>query len=318
MTSRPGITLTEVLVAIFVMALGMLSLLALFPLGALTMAQAIKDSRSAHAAANATAIANALKIRFDSRVTPSFTNSPGGTLPNLATNAPANYIGPSYPVVVDTYTAASGTSSSLPDASTGVTPGLPRVTITSPSNASNGLTTAAEVLRWFSLLDDITFTDVGMPDLNNGGNVTRDNRYSWFYVLRRPLYSNASVVDVTVVVCSGRPLNSIVGEHAWSGVSFDPTSNSVTLSYTGDKPPIRPGSWIMDATLSTAANNPEPYGFFYRVVGVADTGAGTMTLELQTNPRPYTTTASPTAHTGTLVFMENVVEVFEKGSGWQP
>src|SRR5262245_56539469 len=58
-TRRPGITLLEVLVAIFILALGLLSLLTLFPLGALTMAQAIKDQRSADAAANANAIARA-------------------------------------------------------------------------------------------------------------------------------------------------------------------------------------------------------------------------------------------------------------------
>jgi hypothetical protein len=39
------------------MGIGLLSLLTLFPLGALNMAQAIKDTRCAHAAANAAALA---------------------------------------------------------------------------------------------------------------------------------------------------------------------------------------------------------------------------------------------------------------------
>src|SRR5207253_9862097 len=42
---RSGTTLVEVLVAIFVTAIGLLGLLALFPLGAVSLAQAIKDSR---------------------------------------------------------------------------------------------------------------------------------------------------------------------------------------------------------------------------------------------------------------------------------
>jgi hypothetical protein len=54
---RSGATLTEVLVAIFVMAIGLLALLTLFPLGALSMAQAIKDDRTAHSAKNAYGIA---------------------------------------------------------------------------------------------------------------------------------------------------------------------------------------------------------------------------------------------------------------------
>src|SRR5437660_11496786 len=56
MTHRPAATLVEVLVAIFVTAIGLLALLTLFPLGALSMAQAIKDDRTAHSAKNANAI----------------------------------------------------------------------------------------------------------------------------------------------------------------------------------------------------------------------------------------------------------------------
>ena len=50
---RAGITLLEVLAAIFVMGVGLLALLVLFPLGALSMAQAIKDDRAASVANDA-------------------------------------------------------------------------------------------------------------------------------------------------------------------------------------------------------------------------------------------------------------------------
>ena len=53
MARRPGLTLTEALVAMFVAALGMISLLTLFPLGALQMGQALKDSRTAETARQA-------------------------------------------------------------------------------------------------------------------------------------------------------------------------------------------------------------------------------------------------------------------------
>src|SRR5262245_21510385 len=43
MNRRPGISLAEVLIAMFVLALGLLGVLSLFPLGAVRMAQAIKD-----------------------------------------------------------------------------------------------------------------------------------------------------------------------------------------------------------------------------------------------------------------------------------
>jgi prepilin-type N-terminal cleavage/methylation domain-containing protein len=50
---RRGVTLLEVLAAIFIMGVGLLALLTLFPLGALSMAQAIKDDRAASVAADA-------------------------------------------------------------------------------------------------------------------------------------------------------------------------------------------------------------------------------------------------------------------------
>jgi len=56
---RPGITLLEVLVAIFIMGIGLLALLTLFPLGALEMAQAIQDDRAGKAAADAVALSEA-------------------------------------------------------------------------------------------------------------------------------------------------------------------------------------------------------------------------------------------------------------------
>ena len=50
---RAGLTLTEVLVALFVAALGLISLMTLFPLGALQLGQALKDDRCAQTAAQA-------------------------------------------------------------------------------------------------------------------------------------------------------------------------------------------------------------------------------------------------------------------------
>ena len=55
--NEAGVALLEVLAAIFVMGVGLLALLTLFPLGALEMAQAIKDDRTAAVADNAAALA---------------------------------------------------------------------------------------------------------------------------------------------------------------------------------------------------------------------------------------------------------------------
>src|SRR5215831_16088313 len=94
MPRRPAATLMEVLVAIFVMGIGLLALLTLFPLGALRMAQAIQDDRAAHIGANASSMAQALDLRSDPLVTAAFRKPGGGLLD-------AQPDGPGYPVYVD-------------------------------------------------------------------------------------------------------------------------------------------------------------------------------------------------------------------------
>jgi Prokaryotic N-terminal methylation motif len=56
---RFGITLIEVLAAIFIMGVGLLALLTLFPLGALSMARAVQDDRAAAIAADAASLRDA-------------------------------------------------------------------------------------------------------------------------------------------------------------------------------------------------------------------------------------------------------------------
>src|SRR5262245_57590124 len=55
MPQRTAPTLVEVLISIFIMALGLMALLTLFPLGAVQMARAIQDDRAATLANNSAA-----------------------------------------------------------------------------------------------------------------------------------------------------------------------------------------------------------------------------------------------------------------------
>lgn len=85
-THRPGLTLTESLVALFVMALGLLSLLTLFPLGALQIGQALKDDRCGQTALQADGY---LRAYWQKNVVESSTESNGGvangmSLPKLS------------------------------------------------------------------------------------------------------------------------------------------------------------------------------------------------------------------------------------------
>ncbi len=55
MIRRAGMSLTEVLVALFILTIGVIGILTMFPLGAVQMARAVRDDRSALAANNADA-----------------------------------------------------------------------------------------------------------------------------------------------------------------------------------------------------------------------------------------------------------------------
>jgi hypothetical protein len=189
----------------------------------------------------------------------------------------------------------------------------------------------AQYLKWCTLLDDISFKETGLAVDTLNGPVQRDTRYSWAYLLRRPRYWDRSVVDLVGVVYSGRSA-AVSGEYVYGGIKFDSTTTSLGVRWNptlGEvKPPIRIGSWILDATVVKKNLNPsgppflpEPHGFFYKVVSMTDgPAANEVTLELQTKPKLSTIgiSVSGSQGYGVLVVMENVVEVFEKSAGWKP
>jgi prepilin-type N-terminal cleavage/methylation domain-containing protein len=325
---RRGVTLVEVLVAIFVMAIGLLTLLALFPLGVLTMAQAIQDDRTSNAAANAAAIAIAQDIRHDPSVMALFSNP----APNaFVTPTPDQ---PSLPVYVDPL----GTSSYLAPYSQWVGGGAGNIngqTFGIPRSPVSFVTSSQLGLQWFSLLDDIVFDTTGTTPgygypYSVLGQATlpttfeRNNDFTWAYLMRRPLSGDPTVVETTVVVYYKRSLalNSSLegGEAAFSAV-FNPDTNVISVSWTaGSAPNLRVGNWVLDATpIPAAAGSPQPYSqmhsAFYRVVGITETSDTSMDLEVQSPLAGFT---AGTTTNGTIVVMDDVAEVFDKRTGWHP
>jgi hypothetical protein len=294
---RSAVTLVETLVAIFVMGLGLITLLALFPLGALTMAQAIRDERCAAAAQNAAALATALNLRH-------MISFPGNPPPD----------GPGYPVYVDplgVYSYVGNQNQWL----AGARDVIPRISLSPYYIASYK---KEDALRLFTLLDDIHFDKQGLPNYIGPNQFERDNLYSWAYLLRRPMQANSEVVNLTVVVYNNRPLslNSLFqgGETAYSAV-FDPTNNIVTVS---GLPNLRIGDWILDASTTASPTNPNapPHATFYRVVGISQTGAASLNLEVQPPLRDFPI-PTPQGYNGQIFVLEGVAEVFEKGPGWK-
>lgn len=328
---RSGVTLIEVLVAIFVASIGLLALLALFPVGALSMRQALKDSRCAQLSANAFALFKSMKIgQSITSITAdpfndSVTSSILGTRPALGTN------GLSYPVYIDPLGASiklvnpMNTQACLPVYPTASYPFILRSGV---SLQGVGPVSSLDLFqKWFALLDDIEFDPLnpGQPGAPPNATIMRDPRYTFAYMVRQPYAGNPSSLDVTIIVYAGRAVNTVMAsfeETPCSQVSFTKGSTQVTVLYGGalqQRPGIKPGGWILDATMPTTVLpllpggqlDPAqilPQGYFYRVVDVIDNGTS-LTLELQSPARQTTTPAQ-----GMLIYLDNVAEVFEKGT----
>jgi hypothetical protein len=344
MTRRPAITLIEAMMAIFVMAIGLLALLTLFPLGAFSMAQALKDQRTAEAAINATAQFKALGLGTDSTVTGT---GAGRTIDNTYFEnpwpPPANQqaIPPNglpainagsaftYPVYIDPPGVSAGMGSTVGGLNQGGNSypgspafiGIPRVSL----SLVPAMGATAWLSRHFTLQDDLTFQTNGTAD-TTPGYVQREGRYTWAYMVRRVRtgVSPPEVpLDITVVVYAGRSPGPAVGapnppgEYAYTNTAFTPASNLVTIDYTGQpKPALRRGTWVLDSRMLDDSNNPAPQGYFYRVVNVNEVSATVIEAEVQSPLGGPLRNPPNMTKPGPLVVMESVSEVFEKGTSY--
>jgi Tfp pilus assembly protein PilV len=293
MNRRAGVTLIEVLVALFVTALGLLALLTLFPLGALSMAQAIKDDRVAQTAGNAVTTLRALDVFTDGDITGVLGGGATADTPTVVYFDPLGY---------HSYSGAAQTA-------VGGVAGVPRSSITTLRNAAVSSRNAL-IHGWFTSLDDLTFTtdgtqlgvpadDQGQPAATSGGQVVRQGRFSWAALLRRPR-SGDPATEVTIIVYSGRSINLTSGLTPATETPYPVAGsggNVVTVTFAGAVPDIAPGAWVLDNT------NQPGHGFFYRVTGVSVHGTAA-DLELQTTPA-----VAPTQ----IVVLDNVAEVLVKG-----
>lgn len=295
---RRGLTLTEALVAMFVAAIGMISLMALFPLGALQMGQALKDSRCTETATNAEALLRAhwrieiLEKGNDNAIVSSF-----GTLGGL-----------SDPVFVDPI-GRLNTGANI----AGV------ANLTRQRVAVAG--TFPTAFRYCSLLDDMTFDESGAPVVT-GGRVERAGRYNWMAVLQRPNNTIATYESkLTILVFDGRAAGYVA---PGSELVYDPSGPSTRLNSfiaggstlqlrfpsTDLRPTVGKGRWV---ALFTPANK---LLTFHRIVSVADAdAAGTTTFDIELQSPIPSGTATSLGHDPAncrAIVLAGLAEVFER------
>lgn len=305
MTRRAGATLLEVLVSIFIMGIGLLAILTLFPLGALNMAQAIKSDRAAALGRNGAAVASTFDLRDDAEAVLGML-TPGGGLPDPAAT------GPSYPVFIDPvgFQTYFGNFSIW----VGGVAGVPR----RPSNfvKTGGVLDDAKIQRWFTAIDDLKFGTNGIPSTP----VEREGAYSYGLMFRRPLSAEAGVTDLAVVVYYRRPL-TLRGTFQGAEFFFDETkttfntaANIITINAAGRAAPIRAGSWLLDVTLK-GVPKPHAHAFFYRAASVTEVSPDVFEIEVTPPIRGFPAGATSA---GRVVVMEGVIDVLERGTGWKP
>ena len=302
MTRRSGLTLVEVLTALFILALGVISILTLFPMGALQMAQAIRDNRSTESAFNADQFMRTIwKTNVVEPPTPTepfyyAMNDPddGAT---IFTTPPTS--GPSYPVAVDPmgFVARQDTAQRwVGDTQTNV----PRRTLSSVS-------TQQHALKLCSLMDTMGFEE-GVP------NGDRELRYNWLWVLQRPNVADRNTADMTVVVFDRRAhLHATLGAEDVLTATATPTASSVTFPATNAQTKIIPGTWIMDGTVynpnAPAIGRPGiRHANFYRVTAVVRNADDSLSVELQTPIK--TPSDNGGAYTATFVVWRGVSGVY--------
>jgi hypothetical protein len=252
MQSRRGVTLTEVLLAILIMAMGMISLLALFPVGMKNMADSSRDNRVAVVTHNAHALADAQNLRRDAAVE--------GLIDNLETAWNLNPSDPSPPLAIDPIgyevyqaPAASPLPAATPPAYPIVPPEtahafgiLPPTYMNLPMHQTNGVPPTVPAVRgiprssvaftsgqpnlnrrWFTYDADATFNEFGeasTAEQGLSGSIQRERRFSWAYLWKRPRLSEPGIAGLTVMVFDNRlPRTSVaggpVGENTYAGPS---------------------------------------------------------------------------------------------------
>jgi prepilin-type N-terminal cleavage/methylation domain-containing protein len=191
-------------------------------------------------------------------------------------------------------------------------------------------------LRNCTLLDDF---DYSREDTREGlasdatGPVKRLGKFNYGWMIQRPKNSIRHEVNLSVIVYFNRPPTDTAAEEL---VFADPiptvtvNSNIVILPYTGGRPPVRRGTWILNATNYTVEERLQTTGAivaryqrqmadFYRVIDVVE-GNNVLELEVQVPVRGpqaglignniiRTVTGSPV-----VMVLSNVAEVFDRGT----
>ncbi|WP_020475268.1 type IV pilus modification PilV family protein [Zavarzinella formosa] len=319
--TRPAVTLMEVLIAIFILSIGMVSVMAFFPIGALNMIRSVRDQRCSQLATNSNTMLHVwwkdCWLSKDGLIMPEEIASRSeptiealDTDPLTGLNILRTDTGPSHPVMIDPLGVNSyGTSLG----------GF--ITRTHLNNVFATSASRRNQLRVCTLPDDIAFDKNGEPS-NISGQFDRGYRYSCAWMMQREHNSNPYDVRVYTLTFDNRPIDLPEGDQVFPSSSLtlnDP--NSLTLSSLSNAlPRTKKGGWIMVAyhvtyPLANAGVNFKPSRWvvsFHRTIAQEDALGGMGNLRMLTLEQPIQTPVN--VDNVQVVVFEKLVEVFDRGT----
>jgi|694.fasta_scaffold57730_4 hypothetical protein len=315
---RKALTLLEVIITIFVMAIGFLSVLTLFPLAARKVVRSIDSDRVNLMAANASGSENVLGIRqaVQSQMDAELVTSGTPLLPSgIYHFDPIGVIGTS--------------GSAIP-----VLKGLgafklmglynnPTADISLNSiRASFQLPPISDLkLReWLTSQDEIIFEPWGLPE----PNFRKGNRYSVSFLYRRNTLADRNSLETLMLVYAARSIE--FGNDTGTRLSLQAPADNTASTLVINDPVQSPGgpdrvfgrgAWLMDVSSNLISGKPR-WKKFYQVQTVENNGNGQLTVSLDRNleaDSPSSANVFPVAQDAKLIWVDYLFDWFDRGIG---
>ncbi len=283
MIKRKGLSLLEVLISIFIMGIGMLSVLAMFPAAADMMGRAITNAQMAEGLVNARGMQDG--VDWTSSAYSKFVTVPiknPNTSPPIATgwfNQPAGET-PSF-LLLDQFAALGAVYrfNNLPieigSLNAFTFPG------NTPIDSTSGNPSRTEIAaRFFTCNSDLILNKAGIANLDDDGStvlVEREAKFTLAHLFTRPMpITNPNYIKRNVLVFKDRSQVLNGNDFTYYQISSASSTNQFTLSVNANGA-LKNRQWVM---VTDSVSNVYPTAVdFFEISTVDDSGANT-TIEI--------------------------------------
>ena len=316
---RKGLTLLEVIITIFVMAIGFLSVLTLFPLAARKVVRSIDSDRVNLMAANASGSENVLGIRqaVQSQIDAELATSGTPLLPSSIYHFdPIGVIGTSggsrIPVLkaLGAFRLMGLNDNASADLSLNSIRGFFQL----PSISD------LKLKEWLTSQDEIIFEPWGLPEQN----FRKGNRYSVSFLYRRNTLADRNSLETLMLVYAARSIEfgNDTGTILSLQVPADNTASTLVINDPVQSPggPDRVfgrGAWLMDVSSNLISGKPR-WKKFYQVQNVENNGTGQLTVSLDRNLEADSASSAnvfPVAQDAKIIWVDYLFDWFDRGIG---